>query len=103
MALISGKSVQQGPKQLPANERLYNMITTQAKSKFSTYPSPAAAHWVSSRYRQMGGQYVSSKSQIDPKMRDYEHDKMEEKKKKSLKKVSKPVGRGLIRGESVKK
>lgn len=103
MALISGKSVQQGPKQIPANERLYNMITTQAKSKFAKYPSPAAAHWVSSRYRQMGGKYVSSKREIDPKMRDYDHDKKEEQKKKALKKVSRPAGKGLIRGEGVKK
>lgn len=103
MALISGKSVQQGPKQIAANPRLYNLIVAQAKSKFSKYPSPAAAHWVHSQYAMKGGKYVTSKKDIDPRMRDYVEEKKDKEKKKILKKVAKPVGRGLIKGEGVKK
>jgi hypothetical protein len=103
MALISGQSVQQGPKQIPANPRLYNLIVTQAKSKFPKYPSPAAAHWVHSQYGMKGGKYVTSKKDIDPRMRDYVEEKKEKQKKKVMKKVTKPVGRGLIKGEGVKK
>jgi len=103
MALISGKSVQQGPKQIPANPRLYNMVVTQAKSRFAKYPSPAAAHWVHTQYSMKGGKYVESKKEIDPRNRDYVEEKKEKDKKKIMKKVTKPVGRGLIKGESVKK
>ena len=61
MALIRGKEVKETPHQEPANPKLYNMITMQAKTKFAKYPSPAAAHWVHTRYAQLGGRYVNSK------------------------------------------
>jgi hypothetical protein len=99
MALISGKEVKKGPKQLPANPKLYNMITVQARSKFRTYPSPAAAHWVHTRYSQLGGQYVDSKKKIDPRFRDYEHEKREKEEQAKKKKVTKDIGQGNIRGE----
>ena len=102
MALISGKEVKKGPKQLPANPRLYNMIVLQAKSKFAKYPSPAAAHWVHSRYVQMGGKFVTSQKEIDPRFRDYVAEDKEKKEAAMKKKVTKPVGRGLIRGEHFK-
>ena len=76
MALISGKSVKQGPKQIPANPRLYNLVRTQAKTRFSK-ESPAQAHWIHVHYAQMGGKYVDSKKQIDPKNRDYVEEKKE--------------------------
>ncbi len=103
MALISGRSVTQAPKQLPANPRLWNMITTQAKSRFPKYPSPAAAHWVHSKYVQMGGKFVDSKKQIDPRFRDYDQEKRDKEEKEAKAKVTKKVGRGNIKGESVKK
>jgi hypothetical protein len=102
MALISGKSVQQGPKQIPANPRLYNMVRVQAQSRFSK-DSPASAHWIHTKYGQMGGQYVTSKKDIDPKNRDYEAEKREKEEKKSLHKVTKKVGLGLIKGDAVKR
>ena len=101
MALISGKSVQQGPKQIPANPRLYNLVRTQAQTRFSK-ESPAQAHWIHSHYVQMGGKYVDSKKKIDPRNRDYVEEKKEKDKKKAVHKVTKPVGRGLIRGETRK-
>lgn len=99
MALISGKEVKEGPKQLPANPKLYNMITVQARSKFRTYPSPAAAHWVHTRYSQLGGRYVNSKKDIDPRFRDYEQEKRDKEEKIKKEKVTKKVGTGGIRGE----
>ena len=102
MALISGKSVQQGPKLVPANPRLYNMVVTQAKTRFPKYPSPAAAHWVHSKYSQMGGRYVDSKKKVDPKNRDYVQEEKDKKAKEAMQKVSHPVGRGVIRGETFK-
>lgn len=99
MALIQGKEVKEGPKQHPANPKLWNMLTTQARSKFRTYPSPAAAHWVHSRYLQLGGKFVDSKTQIDPRFRDYVQEAKDKKEADQKKKVTKPVGIGGIRGE----
>jgi hypothetical protein len=99
MALIQGKSVQEGPKQLPANPKLWNMYVAQAKARFRVYPSPASAHWVHSHYAQTGGKFVDSKSQIDPRFRDYVQERMDAQIAEKKEKVTKNVGRGLIRGE----
>jgi hypothetical protein len=105
MALIKGQEVKETPRQIPTNPRLWNMITTQAKTRFSKYPSPAAAHWVHAKYVQMGGQFVDSEKKVDPRMRDYAQeaaDKKEEKQKanvtadvtkKVTKKVNKPIAK----------
>ena len=103
MALISGRSVTNAPKQLPANPRLWNTVTVQAKSRFPKYPSPAAAHWVHSKYVQMGGKFVESKKDIDPRNRDYVQEKRDKEEKDQKAKVTKKVGQGSIKGESVKK
>jgi hypothetical protein len=102
MALIQGKEVKEGPKELPANPRLWNMITIQAKTRFPKYPSPAAAHWVHSRYLQLGGKFVQSKKQIDPRFRDYAQEAMDKREKSIKQKVTHPVGRGTIKGEHFK-
>jgi hypothetical protein len=99
MALITGKEVKKGPKQIPANQKLWNMLTTQARSKFRTYPSPAAAHWVHSRYVQLGGKFVTSEKDVDPRFRDYAKEAQDKKEKEQKKVVTKPVGKNLIRGE----
>lgn len=98
MALISGKEVKKEPKQLAANPKLWNMLTAQARSKFTTYPSPAAAHWVHSRYEQMGGKFVQSKKEIDPRFRDYVQEERDKKEKEQKDKVTKKVGKKGIRG-----
>ena len=105
MALNRGQEVKETPHQYPANPRLWNLITTQAKTRFAKYPSPAAAHWVHTKYMQLGGQFVDSEKQIDPRMRDRAQeamDKKEEQQKNSIqkdvnkkvtKKVTKPVAK----------
>jgi hypothetical protein len=103
MALIRGQEVKEGPKQVPANPRLYNMITTQAKTKFAKYPSPAAAHWVHTKYLQMGGKFVESKKDVDPRFRDYAHEAMKKKEEDQKKKVTKKVGKGNVAGEAFRK
>jgi len=98
MALISGKEVKKEPKQLPANPKMWNMLTAQARAKFTTYTSPAAAHWVHSRYEQMGGRFVQSKKEIDPKFRDYDQEERDKKEKEQKAKVTKKIGKKGIRG-----
>lgn len=98
MALIQGKEAKETPKQLPANPRLWNTITAQAGAKFSKN-SPARGHWIHARYVQMGGKFVQSKKEIDPRLRDYTQEAKEKKEKEQKKKVTKPVGKGNIRGE----
>ena len=105
MALIKGQEVKETPHQYPTNPRLWNLITTQAKTRFSKYPSPAAAHWVHTKYIQLGGQFVDSKKDVDPRMRDRaqeEMDKKEEQQKASVrkdvnKKVTKKVTQNVTR------
>jgi hypothetical protein len=99
MALIQGKSVQQGPKQLAANPKLWNMYVAQAKAKFRVYPSPAAAHWVHSHYSMVGGKFVQRESDIDPRFRDYVQEEMDAKLAAQKKKVTKDIGTNISRGE----
>lgn len=101
MAYIQGKAVQEGPKQIPANPRLYNMVRAQAATKFSK-ESPSKGHWIHTKYNQMGGKYVTSKKDIDPRNRDLVEEKKEKQEEKAKKKVTVPVGKGLIKGESRK-
>lgn len=103
MALIRGKEVKAGPRQVPANPKLYNMITTQAKTRFPKYPSPAAAHWVHSKYLQMGGRFVGSEKEVDPRFRDYAAEAQKKKEAEQKKKVTKRVGKNILRGESFRK
>ena len=86
MALIRGKEVKESPDQTPANPKLWNMITVQARSKFNKYPSPAAAHWVHNRYNQLGGRFVKNKGEVDPRFRDYAQEAMDKKEEESSKK-----------------
>ena len=98
MALIQGREVKKTPKQEAANPKLWNMITAQAGAKFSKN-SPARGHWIHARYLQLGGKFVPSKKDIDPRFRDYAHEEQEKKEKDAKKKVTKPVGQNLTRGE----
>ena len=98
MALIQGKEVKKAPKQEPANPKLWNMITAQAGTKFSKN-SPARGHWIHAKYNQMGGQYVKSKKEIDPRFRDYAQEEKDKKEKLEKKKVTKDVGRNNSKGE----
>lgn len=100
MALITGKEVKETPHQEPANPRLWNLIVLQAKQRFSKYPSPAAAHWVHSHYVMMGGKFVGSKREVDPRLRDYVHEAKEKQEQSVKKKVTKPIGRGNTKGEN---
>ena len=102
MALIRGNEVQASPDQTPANPKLWNTITTQAKSKFAKYPSPAAAHWVHTRYTQLGGSFVKSPKDVDPRFRDYVHEAQEKKEEAQKKKIVKPVGKNITNGEHFK-
>lgn len=43
---------------VPANQRLWNMLVTQAKSKFPKWPSLPASKWVHQQYVQKGGQFI---------------------------------------------
>ena len=100
MALIRGKEVKESPDQTPANPKLWNMITMQARTKFAKYPSPAAAHWVHTRYTQLGGGFVKNKGQVDPRFRDYAQEARDKKEEEQKNKVTKPLKGNVTLGES---
>jgi hypothetical protein len=90
VALIKGKEVKETPTQVPANPKLYNLIVMQAQQRFSK-KSPAQAHWIHAKYVQMGGKFVESKKEVDPRMRDYAHEAMEKKKEEALARIKRPI------------
>ena len=71
----------------PNNPKLYNMLLSQARAKF---PSRAgidklsfpAAKWFGNEYAKLGGGYVDSIKQVDPKLRDYKEEAKDKEKKK---------------------
>jgi len=100
MALIRGKEAKETEEREPANPKLWNMITAQAGAKFSKN-SPARGHWIHAKYNQMGGQYVKSKKDVDPRFRDYVQEAEKKKDEQKKKKVTKPVNKKVIkRGQS---
>jgi hypothetical protein len=97
--LIRGQEVKEGPTEYPANPKMYNMIKAQAAARFQKQ-SPARGHWIHAKYNQMGGKMVRSKKDSDPRFRDYVEEEKEKKEKAMKKKVTKPIGKGLIAGQS---
>jgi hypothetical protein len=98
MALISGREAKETPTQVAANPKLWNMVTAQAATRFSKN-SPARGHWIHAKYNQLGGQYVKSKKDVDPRFRDYAQEKRDKEEEQKKKKITKKVGQGNIRGE----
>jgi hypothetical protein len=47
----------------PLNKALWNMLITQARAKFGTWPSLPASRWVHQQYVQRGGQFVAKQSE----------------------------------------
>lgn len=44
---------------IPANQKLWNMLTVQARAKFNKWPSLPASKWVHQQYVQKGGRFIS--------------------------------------------
>jgi hypothetical protein len=96
MALIKGREVKEAPTQEAANPKLWNMIKAQALTRFSKN-SPARGHWIHTRYLQMGGKFVDSKKDIDPRFRDYKQEELDKKEMLEKKKVTKPVKKPIFK------
>jgi hypothetical protein len=54
---------------VPTNQRLWDSLVVQAKSKFKTWPSIPASKWVRENYVNRGGHFVDSKSVTASKKR----------------------------------
>lgn len=96
MALIRGKEAKETEERVPANPKLWNMVTAQAATRFSKN-SPARGHWIHSKYNAMGGQYVESKREVDPRLRDYAAEAKEKKEEQQKKRIKKPVNKKVQR------
>ena len=71
--------------QIPANQKLWNMLVAQAKAKFRVWPSAAASAWVHQHYVNMGGRFVESTKALtykEKKGRKEEHEKEEKQESK---------------------
>lgn len=76
----------------PANEKLWAIITMQARAKFSTYPSPGASAWVHKQYVMRGGQFIDSTQET--KKKKMLSKQFEEKKRKHLENKKKAQEKG---------
>ena len=76
----------------PSNEKLWAMIIAQAKAKYSTYPNPAASHWVHERYVQSGGKFIDSNSPAE-KMKKLSEKQFSKKAKEAKEKKSEKKGK----------
>ena len=94
MPIIRGHTEDEGPREFPANPKMWNMYVAQAKARFRTFPSPTASSWVRSQYVKAGGKFVDKQSEVDPRFRDYADEAMKKKKAMQKKKVKKPIGEG---------
>ena len=45
---------------VPTNQKLWTLIVTQAKAKYTNYPNPGASHWVHQQYIKNGGKFVET-------------------------------------------
>ncbi|NDH64838.1 MAG: hypothetical protein EBY26_00330 [Microbacteriaceae bacterium] len=54
---------------LPANQRMWQMLISQARARGWKFPSPVAAVWVHQHYVQLGGKFVESTKDIDPRFK----------------------------------
>jgi len=74
--------------QKPANEKLWAMVIAQAKAKYSTYPNPAASHWVHERYVQSGGKFIDSNDPVvqRQKLQEKQFNKTRKEKTENTKK-----------------
>ena len=94
MPYIRGQEVKEGPREFPANEKMWNMYVAQARARFAKWPSPTASSWVRAQYLQAGGKLVPKKSQVDPRFIDWQaraEDAKREKEEKPVKKTVKKV------------
>jgi hypothetical protein len=53
-------------------------------------------------YSQVGGKFVNKESEIDPRFRDYVQEKIDKQMAAQKTKVTKPIGRGTLRGERLR-
>ena len=44
----------------PANQKLWDVLVVQARSKFHPYPSLPASSWVHKSYVDKGGQFITT-------------------------------------------
>ena len=79
--------------QKPANEKLWAMVIAQAKAKYSTYPNPAASHWVHERYVQSGGKFIDSNDPVvqRQKLQEKQFNKTRKEKTEKTEKPKKSV------------
>jgi hypothetical protein len=88
---------------VPVNEKLWALIITQAKAKYTNYPNPGASHWVHQQYIKHGGKFVETSEQTrrkkilakqfedkkNAKLAHYKENKHDEKHSKKDSKKSK--------------
>lgn len=76
-------------KKIPQNSRLWNMLVSQAKQKYQTYPSPAASAWVHREYEKRGGRFVTSRKETEEGKKKEAHKRSSSRSSDRSKKTAK--------------
>lgn len=83
---------------VPRNPRLWQMLTQEAKARFTKFPSLPASKWIHNEYVKRGGTFVASQKQ------DERHNKRgqltrEGKREKKVEKQTKPPPKKSVKGK----
>jgi len=70
---------------IPANPLLYNSISRAERARHHAFRGNnfAAAKGIEEEYARMGGQFVQSINDVDPKLRDYRQEEIDRQKRKA--------------------
>jgi hypothetical protein len=80
----------------PANEQLYDNISSQVRARHGGKMSRTAGREISEEYTRAGGQYVDSKRDADPKLLDKKKEAEDRKKHKLAEQKRKKKQSGLL-------
>lgn len=85
----------------PANPQMYNQLSNRARTMYAQRSVDgrmnfAAARWLADEYAKLGGQYVDSKEQVDPRFRDYDKEEEDRIKAKKRERKKRAERRGLF-------
>lgn len=85
---------------VPANPKLWNLLTSQARAKYPSQKTKGlsfpAAKFVRDEYARQGGSFVASKAEVNPKLIDTKKDAEDKKKRQEAAVKKKKKQQGLI-------
>jgi hypothetical protein len=87
-------------KGIPSNPKLYDAIESQAKARYPKHRgkgnSPQANKMLSQQWAAMGGTFVNSIQEVDPKNRDFKKEEEDRNKSRAARKKREMKKRNFV-------